>query len=53
MIKSMTAYARADIVGKTVSVSVEIRSYNSRYLDTVLRLPPSLIALEEKTKSRI
>ena len=53
MIKSMTAYARIENTGEAVSVSVEIRSYNSRYLDIVLRLPPNYNAMEEKIKSRV
>ena len=53
MIKSMTAYARADFGNDSLSVSVELRSYNSRYFDTVMRLPSHLGVMEEKIKSRI
>ena len=53
MIKSMTAYARTENIGETVSVSVEIRSYNHRFLDIVLRLPPTCTVLEEKIKNRV
>jgi uncharacterized protein (TIGR00255 family) len=53
MMKSMTAYARAEISDDTVTASVEIRSYNSRFLDVVLRVPSSCTVLEEKIKSRV
>jgi uncharacterized protein (TIGR00255 family) len=53
MIKSMTGYARAETSVENPAVSVELRTYNSRYLDTVLRLPPAYAALEENVKNRI
>ena len=53
MMKSMTAYASTESTGETVSVSVEIRSYNSRFLDIALRLPPNCSVMEEKIKSRL
>ena len=53
MIKSMTAYAAADSASHAFSVSIEIRSYNSRHLDTVLRMPSGYLALEEKLKELI
>ena len=48
MIKSMTAYATAESATDALSVSTEIRSYNSRHLDIVLRMPSGYLALEEK-----
>jgi uncharacterized protein (TIGR00255 family) len=53
MIKSMTAYAAAESSTDTLSVSVEIRSYNHRHLDIVLRMPSGYLALEEKLKELI
>lgn len=50
MIKSMTAYARAETQTGNTSVSVEIRAYNSRFLDVVLRIPHSYLSMEEKIK---
>ncbi len=50
MIKSMTAYACKETADKDLQVFVEIRAYNSRYLDIALRLPPAYAALEEKIK---
>lgn len=53
MIKSMTAYAAAERRSEAATVSVEIRTVNSRYLDLTLRLPALLQPLEERVKSRI
>jgi uncharacterized protein (TIGR00255 family) len=49
----MTAYAAADSASDVFSVSIEIRSYNSRHLDTALRMPSGYLALEEKLKELI
>jgi uncharacterized protein (TIGR00255 family) len=53
MIKSMTGFATTEKTGGGVAVVADIRSYNSRYLDIVLRLPPSYSALEEKIRGLI
>jgi uncharacterized protein (TIGR00255 family) len=53
MIKSMTAYAIHQITGDSASISAEIRSYNSRFLDIVLRLPSHFIGFEDKIKNRV
>jgi uncharacterized protein (TIGR00255 family) len=50
MIKSMTAYATAEYSTEQLTVSTEIRSYNSRYLDLALRIPSGYQSLEEKIK---
>ncbi len=49
----MTAYAARTIERDGLSVSVEIRTYNSRYLDFVLRLPPPYRYFENKIKQFI
>ena len=49
----MTAYAKAEKTDGNVTVSVEIRSYNSRHLDIALRIPHGYLALEEKIKRLI
>ncbi len=51
MIKSMTAFAKAEGRGDSVSVHMEIRSYNNRYLDLVLRLPQQYLPLEERIRA--
>ncbi len=53
MIKSMTAYAGEQDTRDQILVAVEIRSYNSRYLDVALRLPHRYNCLEEKIKGVI
>ncbi len=53
MIESMTAFGRAEKSGEGMVVAVEIRSVNSRFLDTVLRLPHGYGALEERIKALI
>jgi uncharacterized protein (TIGR00255 family) len=51
MIKSMTGYAAAEMEKEGISVSIEIRSYNSRHLDMVLRMPYGYQVLEDKIKA--
>ena len=53
MMKSMTAYASLENTKDHLTVSIEIRSYNSRYLDICLRLPHEYLCLENKIKSMI
>lgn len=53
MIKSMTAFARTETGDALRSVVAEIRSYNSRHLDLVLRLPSAYAGLEDKVKSLV
>ncbi len=53
MIKSMTGFAAAEKKAGDVAVAVDIRSYNGRHLDVVVRLAPGYMALEEKVKGLI
>jgi uncharacterized protein (TIGR00255 family) len=53
MLKSMTGFAAAELIAGDLTVSVDIRSFNSRYLDIVLRMPSNITALEEKVKGLI
>lgn len=53
MIKSMTGYARVEKTNKGFMVIFEIRSYNSRHLDIVLRVPHGYQLLEDKIRSLI
>jgi len=46
MIRSMTGYGRAEVVGEKIVVSVEARSLNHRHLDIALRLPRSFAGFE-------
>jgi len=53
MIKSMTAYAHTKVAEGGYAISCEIRTYNARYLDIVLRIPHSYMFLEEQIKTLI
>jgi len=53
MIKSMTAFAAAEKTKDALLVAVEIRSYNSRFLDIALRLPHTYLYMEERIKGLI
>jgi len=50
MIKSMTAFAKQQLQRKAGTISWEIRSVNSRYLDVNLRLPELFRPLEPKLR---
>ena len=50
MIHSMTAFSHAEKKEGEISVSAEMRSYNSRNLDIALHLPHKYLALEDKIK---
>jgi uncharacterized protein (TIGR00255 family) len=49
----MTAFASAEQSGDDFSATIEIRTYNSRHLDILLRLAPGYTLLEEKIKGLI
>lgn len=49
----MTAFARAEKTEGNLTVSAEIRSYNSRYLDLTLRVPQIFQTLEDKIKTLV
>lgn len=53
MIKSMTGYAAAEMSAGAISVSADMRAYNNRHLDIVLRIPPAYMLLEEKIKGLV
>jgi uncharacterized protein (TIGR00255 family) len=53
MIKSMTGFAIAEKTDGDITVSADMRAYNSRHLDIVLRIPPSYMVLEDKMKGLV
>ncbi len=53
MIKSMTAYGRGEYRLNETLYIAEIRAVNHRYLDIVLRMPKSILALEKDLKALI
>ncbi len=50
MIKSMTAFAETNLSTPEFSVGIEIRGYNSRFLDIATRIPGPFRSLEEEVK---
>lgn len=50
MVASMTGYGRAEVSKRGVTVSVEVRSVNSRYLDVTTRMPRPLSQREKEVK---
>lgn len=53
MIKSMTAFGRASLDFPEYTVTAEIRSVNSRFLDCSVKIPQRYRAAEERLKSQI
>jgi uncharacterized protein (TIGR00255 family) len=53
MIKSMTGYAAAETIAAEITVAAEMRAYNSRHLDIVLRIPPGYMVLEDRVKALV
>jgi len=51
MIRSMTGFAYREIVQRGFRGSLEIKSYNNRYLDLSVSLPPYLSKLEPRIRS--
>lgn len=50
MIRSMTGFAFRDIDNSTVKASFGLKSYNNRYLELTISLPPPFIRLEPKIR---
>lgn len=53
MIRSMTGYGRGEGVYEGVSITIELRSVNNRYLDCCIKMPRSYIFAEDALKERI
>jgi len=53
MLKSMTAYAFVEKIDDALSITVEVRTYNSRHLDIIVRLPMGYAGFEEKIKTLV
>ena len=53
MIKSMTAYAAHETGNERFTVSLEIRTYNSRFFDAAIRLPRPYASLEERVRQTL
>ncbi|MDD3224008.1 MAG: YicC family protein [Clostridium sp.] len=53
MINSMTGYGRAFCEGNKMSFTVEVRSVNHRYLDLNIKMPRSLLGLEDRIRKMV
>lgn len=53
MIKSMTAFAGEEMSRNGITISIEIRCYNSRHLDPAIRLPSAHANMEEQIRQMI
>ncbi len=53
MIRSMTGYGKGQYLDDKRSVTVELKSVNNRYLDTVVKIPRRFSFAEEVVKSAI
>lgn len=53
MIKSMTGYGRESFLDETLSLDIEMKSVNSRYLDLSIRMPNQLNFLEDAIRKAI
>ena len=53
MMKSMTAFGRAVVEGEERTVTVELKSVNSRFFDASVKLPRAYLFLEEKIKGYV
>lgn len=50
---SMTGFGYAEGEGSGVHMSVEIKALNTRYLDMIVSLPPSLTTLESRIRDQV
>ncbi|WP_138414945.1 YicC/YloC family endoribonuclease [Aquibacillus sediminis] len=53
MVLSMTGYGRNEMSIENMTVAVEIRSVNHRFLDISLKMPRSFMVMEERIKKAI
>lgn len=51
--KSMTAFGRAVVEGEARTVTVELKSVNSRFFDASVKLPRAYLFLEERIKGHV
>lgn len=53
MIKSMTGYGRSNVRLDDLLLTVEVKSVNHRFLETVFRMPKQFMMYEDKMKKQI
>ncbi len=53
MVKSMTGYGRGEATEEGLTVTVELRAVNNRYLDCAVKMPRTYLFAEDALKERI
>ena len=53
MIRSMTGYGRGEGAYEGVSITVELRSVNNRYLDCTVKMPRAYVFAEDAIKTGV
>lgn len=53
MVRSMTGYGRGEVTRDGVSVTVELRAVNNRYLDCTIKMPRAYLFAEDAMKERL
>ncbi len=53
MIRSMTGYGRGEAAGSGLTVTVELRAVNNRYLDCTVKMPRAYLFAEDAMKERV
>lgn len=53
MVRSMTGYGRGEATGDGVSIAVELRAVNNRYLDCTIKMPRAYLFAEDTMKEQI
>ncbi|MDE6108256.1 MAG: YicC family protein [Oscillospiraceae bacterium] len=53
MVRSMTGYGRGEATGMGVTVTVELRSVNNRYLDATVKMPRAYLFVEDALKEQL
>jgi len=53
VIKSMTGYGRGEAAGDGLTVTVELRAVNNRYLDTTVKMPRAYLFAEDAIKKAV
>ena len=53
MLRSMTGFGRSQYTDDSIKITVEIKSVNHRFLESVVKLPRKYSLLEERAKDAI
>ena len=53
MVRSMTGYGRGEQAYEDMTVTVELRAVNNRYLDCTIKMPRSYLFAEDAMKARV